>query len=336
VTNFTVEAGMISGATGFDAPALRFTWTPPQDPTITAIRFSYKIDGGTVEHQDQCLTPEAGEYTTTKDVVSGKVYVAQATITTVPDRLKTFTPWVTTAAGTGYLSVATVLQELGQNVRDELQRRQQEFDEAFARLEFLAANAGSANIEDIVGRQVFQKQVGQAKAQIVKESGLRATADEALAYDMTLVGARVGTAEASILQEASARATADNAISSILTAVSATADAGTAGGLMQWVATTAPGGVSARFRLEGKATSGGVSRFAGMYLDVFPTTSALTFAADSIRFTDGSSTTLPFVYEGGVLKLAVADIGTVTAGTIKSPDNKFVISLSNGSIEWFD
>lgn len=235
-----------------------------------------------------------------------------------------------------YTDVVLELRNIQKDFRDELQRRQQEFDEVFARLEFLAANAGSANIEDIVGRQVFQKQVGQTRAQLIKESGLRATADEALAYDLTQVGARVGTAEAGILQEATARANADNAISSILTAVSATADAGTAGGLMQWVATAAPGGVSARFRLEGKATSGGVSRFAGMYLDVLPTTSRLTFLADQFVITDGSANGLPFVYEGGVLKLALANIGTVTAGTIKSPDNKFVISLSSGSIEWFD
>lgn len=44
----------------------------------------------------------------------------------------------------------------------------------------------------------------------------------------------------------------------------------------------------------------------------------------------------PLVYSGGVWRMNVANIGTVTSGVIKSPDNKFIINLAAGSIEWFD
>lgn len=78
IQNFNVEVGTVQGATGFEAPALRFTWTPPQDPSITAVRFFYQIDGQTKVFEDQCTSPESGEYITTKNVQSGVFYVARA------------------------------------------------------------------------------------------------------------------------------------------------------------------------------------------------------------------------------------------------------------------
>lgn len=48
------------------------------------------------------------------------------------------------------------------------------------------------------------------------------------------------------------------------------------------------------------------------------------------------STINALVYSGGVWRMNVANIGTVTAGVIKSADNKFVITVSEGKIEWFD
>lgn len=103
VAGFDAQVGMINGGQDFETPALKFIWTPPGDPSITAVRFFYMIDGEPTVYSDQSTEPERGEYTTTKDIQSGKVYVARATITTRPDRLKTYTPWVTTANPTGFL-----------------------------------------------------------------------------------------------------------------------------------------------------------------------------------------------------------------------------------------
>ena len=103
VQNFAVEVGMIAGANGDEVPALRFTWTPPADPTISAVRFEYFIGDdptGQAIYRDQTADAEAGVYVTSKDVQAGVYYTARATITTVPDRFKTWTPWKTTAATT--------------------------------------------------------------------------------------------------------------------------------------------------------------------------------------------------------------------------------------------
>lgn len=105
VQNFTVETGMIEGAEGFQTPVLRFTWDPPQDPSIVEVIFEYRISGQTTVYTDVCKDPEAGVYQTSKDVISGVFYNARATIRTVPDRFKTFTAWVTSANVTGNQTV---------------------------------------------------------------------------------------------------------------------------------------------------------------------------------------------------------------------------------------
>lgn len=77
---------------------------------------------------------------------------------------------------------------------------------------------------------------------------------------------------------------------------------------------------------------GGDWRSAAWYLDT-PTNPALPtrfmVLADQFVVTDDVEIQQPLVFEGGVLKLQVANIGTVTAGLMQSPDGKFVIDLNN-------
>lgn len=105
IQNFGVTTDVIAGASGSQVPCLRFTWTPPEDPTIVSVNITYQVVGETQTFSDVSNDPESGLKLTTDNVVSGKVYRAKATITTNPDRFRTETPWVTTAAPTGNLSV---------------------------------------------------------------------------------------------------------------------------------------------------------------------------------------------------------------------------------------
>lgn len=108
VQSFAVEVGEIEGGEGHEVPALRFTWAPPEDPTITAVRFEYFIGAdptGQTIYTDRAEDVEAGEYVTSNNVQPYVHYTARATITTVPDRFKTWTPWVTTASATGPIEI---------------------------------------------------------------------------------------------------------------------------------------------------------------------------------------------------------------------------------------
>ncbi|MDE4577593.1 hypothetical protein LOF21_11075 [Sinorhizobium meliloti] len=222
VQNFNVAVGMINGAQGYDTPALVFTWTPPDDPTITAVRFVYQIEGTTELFEDQCTSPEDGLFRTTKNVVSGKVYNARATITTVPDRLRTFTNWMTTAQPTGLQTLLTGLQQLQDDALNRFKELQQEMDEFFRPR--LVELLDAFSLEGAVGqieRQQIVATIGDALAQITEERRVRVSENEATAQLLTYLQASLGGTNARLITEETVRATADSALSSQITQLTA-------------------------------------------------------------------------------------------------------------------
>jgi predicted nucleic acid-binding Zn-ribbon protein len=155
VKNFTVEPWFVENESGYKAPGLRFRWTPPDDPTIIAVRVEYRAEGSQELLKATSNDPEGGELIITTNVVPGQIYEARATIMTVPDRLKTWTPWVTTAQATVDLQI--ILDYLDVQIREDLAVLNQWIDddladqvgenaqaliaEAQARIEALAAEA---------------------------------------------------------------------------------------------------------------------------------------------------------------------------------------------------
>ncbi|MGN7749716.1 phage tail protein [Sinorhizobium sp. 22678] len=222
VQNFNVAVGMINGAQGYDTPALVFTWIPPDDPTITAVRFSYQIEGTTELFEDQCTSPEDGLFRTTKNVASGKVYNARATITTVPDRLRTFTPWMTTAQATGLQTLLTGLQQLQDDALNRFKELQQEMDEFFRPR--LVELLDAFSLEGAVGqieRQQIVASIGDALAQITEERRVRVSENEATAQFLRYLQSSLGTTNARLITEETTRATADSALSSQITQLTA-------------------------------------------------------------------------------------------------------------------
>ncbi|MGH0227902.1 phage tail protein [Sinorhizobium meliloti] len=404
VQNFNVAVGMINGAQGYDTPALVFTWTPPDDPTITVVRFVYQIEGTTELFEDQCTSPEDGLFRTTKNVVSGKVYNARATITTVPDRLRTFTPWMTTAQATGLQTLLTGLQQLQDDALNRFKELQQEMDEFFRpRLvelldafslegavgqierQQIVASIGDALAQITEERRVrvseneataqflrfLQSSLGTTNARLIIEETTRATADSALSSQITQLTAETGNNAAAIQTEATARANADSALSTQITSLdaevgdnlarliqeeTARADGDSANatsingvsadfngrfaqGLVKFEAVAAPTGVDARFSVLLRAGTSQSFKVSGFYIELYTEggvqKSRMAVEADQFLVTSGNSRHYPLVYENGVLKLAVADIGTVNSGLLQSLNGKMKINLNNGTIEIF-
>lgn len=216
---------------------------------------------------------------------------------------------------------------LGGEVRDLVQNGSQRLDDLSRQVEFLAANVGSANIEDIVDRQAFIKQFGRTKALIVKESGERVSADAALAYDMTLVEARIDDAEGLIAGQALALSETRSevtdlggqvsAMSSALTFVSAYAEQGSAQGLMQWKAEAGPTGYAVSYAIQGKVNAAGAWRYGGAFLDVGATGARWRFIADQIVFANQQGDVLA-LFQPGTNYLNNAFIKELTADNIKA------------------
>jgi hypothetical protein len=123
------------------------------------------------------------------------------------------------------------------------------------------------------------------------------------------------------------------------TAVSADLSDRFAQGLVKFSAAANQSGVNARFSIALRAGLTGAFIESGMFLEIYTVGGAqksrFSVLADqfSVLNPDGSGTSyLPMVFEAGVLKLAIANIGTVTAGTISSANGKIVIDLNNANI----
>ncbi|RVJ51635.1 DUF1983 domain-containing protein [Sinorhizobium meliloti] len=372
VQNFNVAVGMINGAQGYDTPALVFTWTPPDDPTITAVRFSYQIEGTTEIFEDQCTSPEDGLFRTTKNVVSGKVYNARATITTVPDRLRTFTPWMTTAQPTGLQSLLTGLQQLQDDALNRFKELQQEMDEFFRpRLvelldafslegavgqierQQIVASIGDALAQITEERRVrvseneataqlltyLQASLGGTNARLITEETVRATSDSALASSITTLDAEVDGNLARLIAEETARADGDGALATSISGVSADFNGRFAQGLVKFEAVAAPTGVDARFSVLLRAGTNQSFKVSGFYVELYTEggvqKSRMAVQADQFLVTSGNNRHYPLVFENGELKLAIANIGTVNAGLLQSLNGKMKIDLNNGTIEVF-
>ncbi|TKT79963.1 phage tail protein [Aquamicrobium sp. LC103] len=350
VQNFNVEVGMIGGSEGYQVPALRFTWDPPADPTIRAVRFFYCVgmsSTGATIYEDQTADAEAGECITTKNVVSGVFYTARATISTRPDRFKSFTPWKTTATVTGPLTVypeglVEEIQEVVAEATEWIGNGTRELIEE-ARRNLNNDSGGSA--QSYLDRQVLRRELtstsqraeakwtedilaatGPGSAIVLRLETLEVKVEGDIATAVDLLQTQITTIDGRVTANANA-----------VTALTAQVGNFTAAGLFRVETVATETGAQSTIGLSASATGGGTTHTAALFISALTGgLSRVTVVADQFAITDGSSRANPFIFQGGVARMNMANIGTVTAGVIRSPDNRFIITLSNGSIEWFE
>ena len=208
-----------------------------------------------------------------------------------------------------------------------------------------ATLSGASSYLWIVRPFFSEARVGQTEASPWSSAGSTTITATAI----TALDSRLTTAEGDIQGQASALSSLDTRVtnaegeiaanSSAITGVQSQVDDVSAEGLFKTETYASPGGGWARIGMRSRvSTSSGFAQ-AAIFLDAKSDgSSRIVLDAQSLYFGDLSSgaTINPLVYQSGVWAMNVANIGTVTAGLLKSPDNKFVITLSEGKIEWFD
>lgn len=306
VQNLTIQVGVIQGAAGFQTPTLRFTWAPPQDPTITEVRFEYRIKDKTTVYTDVSKSPEDGVFETSKDVQSGVQYEGRATITTVPDRFKTWTPWITTVQATSNQSIYVDVNLDGIN-------------EMIGWL-----GGGVRNALDLAYQLTGDLDETSATAYLDKEE---------LRRELT---ARAGALEASYTEVIQVAVTQIDALAAKTETLSAAMGGSTASVNVRWAAYAGPEGVATRYGIVAAANDG-TYRAASFLMDVpidpeDPTMVMIRSGRFLIISDDDEAAEQPFVFEDGELTLAVANIGTVTAGIMQSLNGKMTINLNAGTI----
>lgn len=198
----------------------------------------------------------------------------------------------------------------------------------------ITADVALGNRIDKITTDAFQN-----AADISTETTARVTADTALAQQITVLQATVNNdIQAKITAEATARATADQALSQQITTVEANVTNNITGKLTQTQQAVADinGNLATKWAIEGNING---------------VTGGLTFTG--VKKADNSGPVYNLEINAGVtingglivknsitadklsansLSAINADLGTVTAGVMRSTDGKFIIDLTNKSI----
>ncbi|CAM3509595.1 phage tail protein [Agrobacterium radiobacter] len=309
VQNFTVATGMIEGAEGFQTPVLRFTWDPPQDPSIIEVIFEYRISGQTTVYTDVCKDPEAGTYQTSKDVISGVFYNARATIRTVPDRFKTYTPWVTSANITGNQTVFAEVDLSG-------------VEEALGWLRNSTRTAQDA-IDGLIA--------GMMELATVAYKDTRNLARE--------LSVELGAARAEYREDIQLAVNETMAVAGKVESLTAALGGNTASINIAWAAVAAPVGYSARYGITA-AVNDENYRSASFLMDV-PSNPAnptriIMKAGQVVMVSDDDATIKrPFVFQSGVLYLDEVRVNMLSAlsGVLGNVDisNAYIGTLTVGT-----
>ncbi|TPL49081.1 phage tail protein [Mesorhizobium sp. B2-4-4] len=356
VQNFRVEVGTIAGAGGQQVPTLRFAWDPPGDPTITAVVFDYVVGpdptGQTIYH-DQCLTPEAGYYETSKDVQPGVFYTARATIRTVPDRFKTFTGWLTTAQVTAPVQVYP--PGLIDLINAHIDQGLNFVGQAARDLQNLLIRNTLATVEQD-GRNVLDKQELRVSlaAHVAGFDAKYQSIITVLASDVDAFSQRIETTEAALTgytgvnaiatafsAQASAVSLVDGRVTAtndLLSNLTATVGNFSAGGMFRVNTVATEAGAAATLGISLAASGPGPTVTAAMLMSAtFGGQGIIGLVADLVYFRDAAGNReYPFAFSGGVMRANFANIGTITAGVVKSPDNRHIYTVATGTMEWFD
>ncbi len=226
------------------------------------------------------------------------------------------------------------LDTVGEDVRSRFEELQADFDYQNMRLADIVTSMSLQGSIGLLDRQELRQQAGDAFAQISEERLVRATEDEALAQQITVFGAELDDATAAIVEETIARANADEALAEQTTELSAQLNDSFASGQIKFAAAADQSGVNARFSVLVRAGTGGSFIESGFYLEIYTDggVQRSRFAVNADQFVVLNNGQRPLVFEGGELKLNVANIGTVRAGYMESLNNKMIVDLNAGRI----
>lgn len=305
VQNPALVPVVISGQT--EVPVFEFRYTPSDDPRIDALLVEYVQVGEDNVLRERDDNVGDGVTRIAKGLTAGSQYQVRAAYLTSPPLTSIWTPWITESTATVSAAIpdnSVSFSKLALDIESILANLQRGLNDLE---QVVAADAVSGSLEKLKRytedgelRALVSNFGDQTRALIAEESTARTSAIEAFASQALLVQAALGGADAT--------------------------------GLMKVESSVTPDGLTASYSFLARASTDDDFEEAGIVIKVVSDggdppsfTSSVEVAADKFVFDDGNS---PFVFEDGVLKLAVADIGTVRAGRLESPNGNSFFDLN--------
>ncbi len=247
------------------------------------------------------------------------------------NRVANWSAWIDVLTPNVLMTDVTV--GLGQTRDDVLNRfkdLQKELSDSIERMDERLLEFSLANALGQRQRLTLRAELGNALAQITEERRVRVSDDEALAQSIVVMQASLNTTNARLAKEETTRAAETAALSQSTLTISAELKDRFAGGMVKFSAAADQSGVNVRYAIVARAGLGDAYKEVGTFYEIFTVNGVLksqsVTIADRWVVSDGTNRTYPVVYEGGVLKLNIADIGTVYAGTINFGGGKVIIN----------
>jgi hypothetical protein len=364
VFGFGVSAVALEGADGSRVPALQLTYNAITDPAIRAVKFEYRVVGDTEILKAVDNSVGDGVFYSSDGVMPGYTYEARARLDAMPGRETIWTNWIPIAVPTGPMLVplqpgqvdhSHLATDLGNEVgilngtgagslsaiidhlKDEIER--------------VAVVSIGENVNSHVQREKLSAGIANALAEILNEATVRASEDDALASLLTVLSAEVDDNAAAIVNESTARATEDDALAQQIIDTAAAMGTAYAQGLFKVDATVDGGGAQATMTLKVRAGTGNSFVDSGIRLIANDNgTSQVVLVADETVVLDNEGASLALFQSDGTfvgaripkitsdminvatLSAIVANIGEVTAGLLRSSNNKMRVELDNARI----
>ncbi|KQZ81868.1 hypothetical protein ASD64_08905 [Mesorhizobium sp. Root157] len=315
VQDFTLVAVSISGADGRLAPAIRASWSAPQDATVTAVEVQYYPTAQPTSIIYKTVPVGTTVTLLAEGVIAGTEYTVKTKLVTDPLRVTAWSAGATVTTDLVPSDVDVYLANVKGDAYETLQRIQSEMDELSARMDVIAAGSADATGASIDLHSVARRfQNATAVAMTEMSASIEQTEDglAAQAAILDAVQAIIGDVEAGVLWRMTAEAGAGDVVARVV---------------LQVRATVGDDWISAGTLWEAGFTGGNPA---------LPFSRVMINAGQFV-ITDGTNSGTPFVYTGSVLwlngvKVDWADIANAVIGWAEIGDavvNNFVAGTAN-------
>lgn len=302
--DFAVTPVLGVGADGRSYPAFRLSWAKIEDVTIRAIDFEYWLKSEPQNVIPRTVTADKLVALLQEGVLSLSDY--QFRYKFVADRPTSWTQPITVRSlDGGNADLEIGLGQVRKDISDLLLGLRADIDSLWQEVDNVSIASSTVDAVTQIDRQAIRAQLGNSIASIIRESDVRATQMGAMARRVEGVRAEM---------------------SDVL-----------ADGYMAMTATTT-GDVLSRVEIAARARKGEQAALAALILRVFMENGVLKteniLSARRTIFVDenGQGGQSIVVFDENGMRLAVANIGTVNAGLLQSPNGKMQINLNAGTI----
>ncbi len=355
LVNFNIAAIKNTASTGSARAGIRASWNPIEDQTITEIRIEYGPVNAVGEVPASTVAATALKNQAIQDlyqgVMSNSWWAVRYALRSQPARAFFPSPWkyvktLQATLGDDDVYLPGMVKEINQNVGNMLPPLQEDIRTIIERLEKSAQQSLDQDAGQFLNRQsqitavkaAYETVTAEYKSVVVAATGPGSAIVQRLdTYDAKIADKVSTTALVSIGLVATDVNGVITGTGTIIQGVQASVAGMSAQGLFRTYVTATETGAEATVGLAASATANGATRSAAILLSSRSDGKTMAgLVADLIYFTDGAGSKLfPVAIENGTLRANFANLGTVTAAILQSPNGLHIYNVANGTQEWW-